>query len=136
MITKEQIAYERADFARDVEYIRSMVNDSEIQEAVYSLEEYKKGIRGIFESDEDDDPELIDAVDQIPVDDSDKEIEIERILNSNSNMSIDDIMGLSDDGDEINDAIDIADDELENIDDGDEINDAIDIADDELENNI
>lgn len=96
MIDVDKIAYERASFARDIEYLQSMAEDSVIQEAMCALD-HGKGVRGIFESEEEDDPELLAAVDQIPVDNNTEQEEIKRILQSDHNMEIDDILGIADD---------------------------------------
>lgn len=111
MLDTKQIAYERASFARDVEYLQQMAEDTIIQESMVALDQYHKGTIGIFESTEEDDPEILEAIDKIPTENNEKE-EIERILSSKKDMNIDDVIGLSDDDDdEIDSALDLVEDE-------------------------
>lgn len=113
MIDTEQIAYERASFARDVEYLQQMAEDDVIQESMVALDRFHKGTIGIFESEVTDDPEILEVIDKIP-DKGNEEEEIQRILTSDKDMNIDDIIGISDDtDDELDAALDLADDDLE-----------------------
>ena len=98
------IIYERASFARDIEYLRNIVEDAVTMESLNTLDRYGKGVSGIFETAEDpEEAELEKVVDEIP---TEKE-EINRIVKSDKDMSIDDIMGVSDEEDA---AVDLADD--------------------------
>lgn len=106
MIDTEKIAYERAKFARDILYLQSMAEDAVIQESMTALDRYGKGIVGIFESSEEEDPEIEAAVKEIPADNTNEEEEIRRILTSDRDMTIDDVMGITDDI--ANDSDDIA----------------------------
>lgn len=102
------IIYERASFARDIEYFRNIVEDSVAMESLNTLDRYGKGVHSIFESGEDpEEAELKKAVDEIPTDNDFEKEEIDRIVDSDKDMSIDDIMGISDEEDA---AIDLADD--------------------------
>lgn len=93
MIDPKKIAYERAKFARDIEYLQSMAEDTYIQESMIAIEEMENS-KYIKETE--NDPELIKAIDQIPVDDGVEDEEIDRILASDKNMNIDDVIGISD----------------------------------------
>lgn len=113
---REEILRERASFARDLEYVRSITEDAKVQDTMLMLDEHSKAVRGIFEEDGDDekvDSALKEAIDQIPTDD-DKDAEIQRILTAKKDVSIDNIMGIIDDSDdEEADAVDLAVDMLE-----------------------
>lgn len=102
------IIYERASFARDLEYLRNIVEDSVTMESLNTLDRYGKGVSGIFETAEDpEEAELEKVVDEIPTDKEFEKEEIDRIVKSDKDMSIDDIMGVSDEEDA---AVDLADD--------------------------
>ena len=45
------IIYERASFARDIEYLRNIVEDAVTMESLNTLDRYGKGVSGIFETD-------------------------------------------------------------------------------------
>lgn len=112
MIDTQQIAYERASFARDVEYLQQMAEDAIIQESMVALDQFHKGTIGIFESEDTDDPEILEVIDQIPSENKEKE-EVERMLSSKKDMNIDDIIGISDDeDDDLDAALDLAEDDL------------------------
>lgn len=122
MLDPNILIQERASFARDVEYIRNITEDALIQESMLTLENHNKGVCGIFESNDDEkaDKELEKASEEIPTDRDYEKEEISRIVNAKKDMSIDDIMGISDDeDDEENAAIAIAED-LVNDDNDDE----------------
>ena len=106
MLDPNILIQERASFARDVEYLRNITEDALVQESMLTLEKHGKGVCGIFESDEEDavDKELEKASAEIPTDRDYEKEEISRIVNSKKDMSIDDIMGISDDEDDEEDA--------------------------------
>lgn len=120
MLSKEEVIRERAEFARDVEYVQSITEDAVVQESMLAIDRHGKGVRGMFESgDDEDDPEmkeLEEACEKIPTDSAFESEEIDRIVNSDKDMNIDDIMGISD-GDEEDGALDLAEDILEEEDD-------------------
>lgn len=98
MIDNGNIPYERASMARDLEYLRSMAEDHALQEAVRELEIHESGSNSEDSFiPKEDDPEIDEAIKQIPVNDGFEETEIRRILTSNHDMDIDDIIGISDD---------------------------------------
>lgn len=93
------IAYNRAAFARDMEYMRENTRDAEVQESMLLFESCGEGIR--MESDiisKEEAADLKEAIESIPDDSSDKEAEIDRILNTDKErMSIDEVMGIDHD---------------------------------------
>lgn len=91
------IAHEKASFIRDLAYLQNMQRDSEIQEAVCAMEQHEKDVRGISESVEPDDPEIEEAIRQIPINDDTEEEEIKRIMTSDKSVDIDDVIGIADD---------------------------------------
>ena len=92
-----QIAYERASFIRDMAYLQNMQKDSDIQEAMCAIDQHEKGAQGVFENAPEDNPEIDETIRQIPVNDGTEEEEIKRILTSEKNVDIDDIIGIADD---------------------------------------
>lgn len=107
MMDKNEVARQRASFARDVEYIRCMTEDAEINDVITALDASAEFTA--VESVDIDDKEIEDTLNQIQPDVSQKEDEIQRILQSDSDMTMDDIIGIADDEEHIND--------LENLDD-------------------
>lgn len=94
MVDVEKIARDRASFARDIEYLQSMAEDSLLQEAVINIEQLENS-KYITETE--NDPDLLNAINQIPVDDNTEDEEINRILASDKDMTIDDVIGIADD---------------------------------------
>jgi hypothetical protein len=88
------VLLERAEMVRDMEYTKCIVEDAEINDAIDSV---KHMCPDAFDSTEFTDEQLDDAIDQIPDDDADRNEEINRIAQADHDMSIDDVMGLSDD---------------------------------------
>lgn len=91
-ISRTSIAYERANYLRDLEYTRCNVEDAQIQDALDAVNPPDPS-----DSTDISDAELTQAIEDIPTDEEDREAEITRIVSSNTDMTIDDIMGLNDD---------------------------------------
>lgn len=83
------IAYERASFARDAEYISSMVQESAVDDALLSVDCKVNGC-----PEEPSDEEIDEVIRQIPANDEARNEEIERIVNSHKDLDIDGVMGL------------------------------------------
>ena len=90
-----QIARERAIFARDMEYIRESVEDSSVQEEFLKYEngEYNYENGDVFTESELD--EVKDIIEEIPYNRDEENEEIDRIVNSpNDQITIDEVMGI------------------------------------------
>ena len=84
------IAYERAELARDMEYTKCMIEDEPVNQALISV---SSKMDDTFNPDEIPEEEIDAAIEEIPVDDTQRTEEIERIVQSNENLDIDAIMG-------------------------------------------
>ena len=94
----KSMAYERASFARDAEYIIESTKDAALQESILLYE--NAGESGLcFESDiisPEFKEEIKEAIEQIPDDHSDADDEIERIVSSDKEkLSLDEVMGIT-----------------------------------------
>lgn len=85
------ILFERAAFARDVEYMRNNIEDSIVQESVLACE----SVMGEYTV-EATDEELDAAIKQASKDDSTENDEVERILRSDKDLTLDEIIGIED----------------------------------------
>ena len=92
----DEILYERAAFARDVEYIRNNVIDSDVQDAILACE----SAMGEYTMEATED-EIDAAIKQASKDDSTEQEEVERILRSDSDLTLDEIIGITDDSQEL-----------------------------------
>ena len=88
--TLNKIREERATLIRDIEYIREMASEDEIDDRFFDLELMNVKESGNIYA------EAAETVKQIPVDDSFQKEEIERILNSDHNLSFDEMLGITD----------------------------------------
>lgn len=91
------VAYERAEIARDMEYTKQNVIDDSIQQSMISAG--NTCFKDAFDDTEYSDEELSNAIDQIPDDDTDRDEEIERIVNAKKDLDIDGIIGIDDSDD-------------------------------------
>lgn len=119
LLDAQALAFERASFARDVEYLQSMAKDSDVNDAMLYAELYDSVFHNVTESVDEDDAEFVEAIDEIPINDGTEEAEIQRILNSDHDMDIDDVLGISDNnsddvGEEEDSQIELADEMLDN----------------------
>ena len=89
--TLNKIRKERAALIRDIEYIREMAYEDAIDDRLFDLELMNIKESGNIYA------EAAETIKQIPTDDSFCEEEIERILNSDHNLSFDEMLGISDD---------------------------------------
>lgn len=92
------IAEERASFMRDAEYILESTKDAAIQESILIYE--NAGESGVcLESDivsPEMKKEIKEAIEQIPVDTTDAEEEINRIVTSDKDqLTLDEVMGIT-----------------------------------------
>ena len=80
----------RAEFARNIEYVRSMLEDTALEDRMNMIDD----LSGSFNEAEDLD--VLERIDErIPCDgDEDKEAEIKAIVNSDKDLSIDEIMNI------------------------------------------
>lgn len=92
----DDILFERAAFARDVEYIRNNVADSTVQDALLACE----SAMGEYTV-EATDAEIDAAIKQAAKDDSTEQEEVERILRSDSDLTLDEIIGIADDAEDL-----------------------------------
>ena len=93
----KSVRKERASIERDRLYIESMMEDEAVDAALSAMAPMTM-MEGVDISDAD-----IEAlIDKLPVTDGDDE-EIEKILQSKKNLSIDDVMGIAGDEDEDDD---------------------------------
>ena len=88
------VARDRAEFARDMEYTKQNIEDSAMQDAIIST---KSKCPDAFDDCDYTDEELDQAISQIPLDDSDREEEINRILQATGDLNLDDVMGFEND---------------------------------------
>lgn len=96
----QSIARDRASMMRDMEYIRNNIEDAPIQESFLMYEAC--GDSGLFTEEDlispEEDKDLTETIEQMPVDSKEADEEVERILASeNKSISIDEIMGIHDD---------------------------------------
>lgn len=85
------IARERAAYLRDMEYMRGNVRDSAIQEQILAFESTDSPLSKVEKEEERID--LMEAAEQIEVNDSEREEEIDRIVAMESGrMSLDEVM--------------------------------------------
>lgn len=89
-----KIAYERAEFARDMEYIKNNVEDSIVQDSILSL---KSKCPDAFDDCNFTDEELDEAISKISVDSDEREEEINRILQATDDITLDEVMGIETD---------------------------------------
>ena len=88
--TLNKIRAEKAARIRDVEYIREMSREDAIDDRFMELEARNTiPSVNVFK-------EAAETADQIPADDSFKNEEINRILNSPNTLSLDEILGIED----------------------------------------
>lgn len=92
------IRRERAALERDRVVIGSMVEDAAISESIVALGS------DFFEDASEE--ELNDIIDKIPVDDSDIDRQVDRVLASDTDMDVDDILGIDIEDDEKCDSCD------------------------------
>ena len=100
------VARDRAEFARDMEYTKQNIEDSAMQDAIISTKSKCNGLKfwtiddvkskcpDAFDDCNYTDEELDQAISQIPLDDSDREEEINRILQATDDLNLDDVMGI------------------------------------------
>ena len=92
----KSIARERASIQRIMEYTENMDSDDVVEESFLSLDAKLSGdnvIKSILnESALDDDEDITECIAQMSCESTEDE-EIERILNSKTDMTIDDVMG-------------------------------------------
>lgn len=96
--TIDSILYERASFVRDIEYMRNNVIDSEVQDAILAYETANNELTV-----ETTDDEINTAIKQAAKDDSTEQEEIERIVRSDKDLTLDQIIGITDDAMNIDD---------------------------------
>lgn len=93
----KSIARERARIQRIMEYTENMDSDDVVEESFLSLDAKLSGdnvIKSILnESALDDDEDITECIAQMSCESTEDE-EIERILNSKTDMTIDDVMGI------------------------------------------
>lgn len=93
----KSIAYEMAKIQRAKEYTESMDSDDIVEDAFLNLDARLSGdnvINSILgESAMDDDEDIEECIAQMSCESTEDE-EIQRILNSKTNMTIDDVMGI------------------------------------------
>ena len=93
----KSIARERARIQRIMEYTENMDSDDVVEESFLSLDAKLSGdnvIKSILnESALDDDEDITKCIAQMSCESTEDE-EIERILNSKTDMTIDDVMGI------------------------------------------
>ena len=94
----DSILYERASFVRDIEYMRNNVIDSEVQDAILAYETANNELTV-----ETTDEEINAAIKQAAKDDSTEQEEIERIVRSDKDLTLDQIIGITDDAMNIDD---------------------------------
>lgn len=94
----DSILYERASFVRDIEYMRNNVIDSEVQDAILAYETANNELTV-----ETTDDEINTAIKQAAKDDSTEQEEIERIVRSDKDLTLDQIIGITDDAMNIDD---------------------------------
>ena len=92
------IARERAAFLRDAEYMKESVEDARMQESILIYE--NGGENGLcLESDitsPEEKKEIKEAIEQIPIDTTDAEEEINRIVTSDKDsLTLDEVMGIT-----------------------------------------
>ena len=88
--TLNKIRAERAERIRDVEYIREISNDDAIDDRLFELDMMTvKEYGNIFS-------EAAETLEQIPVEESFKDDEINRILNAERNLTFDEMIGIED----------------------------------------
>ena len=88
--TLNKIREEKAARIRDIEYIRSISQDDRIDDRFFDIElSNVKESGDIFK-------ESAETIEQIPTDESFREEEINRILNSDRKLSFDEIIGVED----------------------------------------
>ena len=88
--TLNKIREERATLIRDIEYIREMASEDAIDDRFFDLEMMNLKESGNIYA------EAAETVKQIPTDDSFQKEEIDRILNSDHNLSFDEMLGITD----------------------------------------
>lgn len=86
--TLNKIREEKASKIRDVEYIREMVQEDAIDDRLFDLEMKNVKESGNIYT------ESAETVAQIPTDDSFRQEEVDRILNSDHNLSFDEMIGV------------------------------------------
>lgn len=94
----DSILYEKASFVRDIEYMRNNVIDSEVQDAILAYETANNELTV-----ETTDEEINAAIKQAAKDDSTEQEEIERIIRSDKDLTLDQIIGITDDAMDIDD---------------------------------
>lgn len=88
--TLNKIREEKAERIRDVEYIRSISQDDMLEDRFFDVEmRTVKESGNIF-------AESAETIEQIPTDESFRQEEIDRILNSDRKLSFDDMIGIED----------------------------------------
>ena len=95
------IAYERAEMARDMEYTKCMIEDDAINQSLSSI---TKKMDNTYDPNEVSDQEINATIEQIPDDDTQRNEEIERIVQSKENLDIDGIMGYGNSYNELNES--------------------------------
>jgi hypothetical protein len=86
--TLNKIREERAALIRDVEYIREMALEDAVDDRLFDLEMRTVKESGNIYA------ESAKTIEQIPVDDSFRNEEIARILNSDRNLTFDEMLGI------------------------------------------
>ncbi len=86
--TLNKIREEKAARIRDIEYIREMSQEDAIDDRLFDIEMKNVKESGNIYA------ESAETVNQIPTDDSFKQEEINRILNSNHNLTFDEMIGV------------------------------------------
>ena len=86
--TLNKLREKRASILHDVEYIREMSQEDAIDDRLFDIDlTMVKDTDNIYK-------EAAETVDQIPTDDSFRSEEINRILNSDHNLSFDEMLGI------------------------------------------
>lgn len=89
--TLNKIREERAARIRDVEYIREMVTEDAVDDRLFDIDmKTVKESGNIY-------AESAETVEQISTDDSFRQEEVDRILNSDHDLTFDEMIGIKDD---------------------------------------
>lgn len=88
--TLNKIREEKANLVRDIEYIREMASEDAIDDRLFDLEMRTVTETGNIYA------ESVETVEKIPVDDSFRQEEVNRILDADHNLSFDEMLGIED----------------------------------------
>lgn len=88
---RNTVGYERAELSRRIEYVKNMTNGSEIDKRMYQLD---RSVEGYNESA--DLKGTMEIAAKITTEsDEDRDEEISRIMNATEDMTIDNVMGIT-----------------------------------------